>query len=86
MAEGIKETKELVIGVSAIVKDVLARTKDGLQPEDVDGVVKRLQEDEEFARLVAEAIIGAHKIPAEIKDISISEGAELAFALLTQLQ
>lgn len=87
MAEiGIKETKEALLGATAIVKDVMGRLGDGFQAEDVDGLVARLQTDEAFARVVAEAIIGAHKIPAEIKDITISEGVELAFALLSDLK
>lgn len=86
MSEGIKETKEVLVGSIVIGKLVASELKDGFQLNDIVDVFSAIMADEaKKAKLVA-AVADVGKVAAEIKDISFPEGFELLSAALAELQ
>lgn len=83
-AQGIKETKEALIGAVALAVVVIKLSKDGLAMDDLSALVAKFVSDPEFRAKLEEGAKGIEKVPAEIKDISFAEGLELA-AVLPQL-
>ena len=84
--EGIKETKEAVVGVLVLGALVAKELKNGFQfPGDLVALFAAIQSDE-AKKAKLEAAVGAiEKVPAEIKDISVAEGIELASAVIAEL-
>ena len=81
----IKETKELLKGVLSLVKVSAEVLKDGVQVQDlVDGYVKLSADPAKKAEIEA-ALAGISQVPAEIKDISLAEGLELAILLIQEM-
>lgn len=76
-ALGIKETKEAVQAILAVSKFVAARAKDGVGADDGIALVQKLITDAEFKAVLEAAVDGAKQIPAEVKDLSLSESVEL---------
>lgn len=75
---GVKELSEGLHGANALSLYMVGALKDGLQMEDITGLMAKWQEDEEFKKKLMDAAEGASKIPEEVKDIDASEGMELA--------
>lgn len=76
--EGIKEVKEAVVALNELTIFVAGRVKDGVGVDDAMALVSKLMTDEAFKAKIAAALESAEKIPAELKDISLQEGIELA--------
>lgn len=85
MAQGIKETKEALAFVVALIEAVAPELKDGFQVADVSTVVSKLALPENIAKLEA-AVQGANLIGAEAQDIGIGEGFELLALVLGALK
>lgn len=82
---GIKETKEAEImlnDLTFLIKDVLA--SDGDNSVKVTKIITGILAPDMLAKIVA-GVEGAQNIPAELKDISLSEGIELASVELQEL-
>jgi len=75
--EGIKETKEMLIGVNEVSLSLCEKLKDGIQFQDGVEFYNELTKDEEFKAKVIAAYDGRQKIPAEVKDVDTGEGLEL---------
>jgi len=75
---GIKETKEVVKAASAIAVFLVARLKDGVGVDDAMAVVSKVTADAEFKALMEAAIKDIKLVPAEVKDLELAEGIELA--------
>lgn len=75
---GIKESKELLDGLNEIAIEIIQISKDGLQVSDAAQVVEDLIKKPEFKAKLQAAVEGVSKVPAEIKDLDLSEGFELA--------
>lgn len=74
---GIKETQEMLAGLNMVSLFVIGRVKDGIDMSDAAAVVEKLVMDQEFKSILASAIEGVNKIPAELKDIDLSEALQL---------
>ena len=71
----VKNTKEVLVAANEIGLVVAAALKDGAQLADVMLVVGKIMGD--LQDKVGHAISGASDVPAEIKDIGVSEVVEL---------
>lgn len=74
---GIKETQEAIKGLFKLAALMAKLGKDGIQPQDFAELIAKLSLDEEFKQAMLDAYQGCGKIPAEIKDLSLSEGLQL---------
>lgn len=76
--EGIKETKEMVVGLNALSLLLINKFKDGVQFTDFTEMYAHLQTDKDFEEKLKEAYDNYQAIPVEVKDIDAGEGLELA--------
>lgn len=77
--EGIKETKEVLIGVNELSIFLITLLKDGFQlQQDIAAIIAKLSTDDSFKQKLSEAYAGITSVGNEIKDITVAEGAELA--------
>lgn len=74
---GIKETKEVLDGLTDIGAFIIEKAKDGIQPQDGVDLVTKIILDPEFKIKMDAMVSGIQHVPAEIKDLDISEGVEL---------
>jgi hypothetical protein len=71
---GIKETTELIEGLGALSKAVIAALKDGFQPVDVlDLVKKAVDSDSELGAKLLAAFVGIAAVPGELGDLDLFE-------------
>lgn len=75
---GIKETKELLVGLNEVTLYLIGLLKDGPQLSDVGAFFAKLQSDPEFKAKIEAAYNGFSLIGEELGDLSVSEGLELA--------
>lgn len=74
---GIKETKEALIGVNTLSLFLVERLKDGVQLDDAVAVFGKLTADEEFKKIMGDAVEGIKAVPEEVKDLDVTEAVEL---------
>lgn len=75
---GIKETVELVEGLGALSKAVIAALKDGFQPADVLELIKKaVDEDSELGAKLLTAFVGIAAVPSELSDLDLWEIVKL---------
>jgi len=74
----IKDTKEVLTLTNETAIFLIKRFKDGVGLDDMEAILQKLFVDEEFKKIMSDAITGIGNIPAEIKDIDMAEGMELA--------
>ena len=79
---GIKETKEAIAGVNMLAIFLIKRLKDGAGIDDAFALFSKLTTDKEFKSVLGEAYDGISKVPAEMKDIDLMEGLEIAKIML----
>lgn len=82
MATGVTETQEAISGAFTFVSEARRAAADGLSMDDVlagmaDGPMKEA---------LRQAYDGASRIPDEIADLSLAEGASLAIYTLDKLR
>lgn len=82
---GVKETKEALIGINELSLCIAERLKDGVGVDDIMAIWEKLGNDPAFKQKLADAIDGYSKIPAEVGDIDVNEGIELAGVQLNYL-
>ena len=85
MSLGIKETKEAFVGVNELALFLISRLKDGIGMDDAVAAFQKLSTDEDFRNKLLEAVKGIEQVPAEIKDINMQEGMELATLALAYI-
>ena len=78
---GIKETKEVVRASFVVAALLISKLKDGVQLSDLMEVFAQLSQNEVFKR----AIEDIQAVPAEVVDLSLVEGVELAKVVLEEL-
>ncbi len=83
--KGIKELTELVEGVLCLSVVLLENFKDGVQASDFVSIMKKLESDKEFRSLLMKSYDGMSEISVEIKDLDVSESAELFIVALRHL-
>lgn len=81
-AHGIKETQELALGAIAIGFHVTKLMKDGFQMADLGAFIDKLKSDPTFAQKLEAAYKGVEQIPAELKDMNITEGLQLGMVIV----
>lgn len=74
---GIKETKEVLDGLSDLGAFIIEKAKDGLQAQDGIDIVSKIMLDPGFKAKMDSMVSGIQNVPNEIKDLDISEGFEL---------
>lgn len=74
---GIKETKEMMVGMQALTLVMMEHFKDGAQFSDALELWESFKNDAKFKAQLMAAYDGYKKIPAEIKDLDLLEGFEL---------
>jgi hypothetical protein len=84
-SQGIKETKEVVIGAMVIGGMVVGKLKDGFQLEDITALFSEIMSDPVKKAKLQAAVMDAEKSPKEIQDLSYSEGLELLIAVAQEL-
>jgi cytochrome c556 len=75
---GIVETKEALTGILELSLVMVSQFKDGIQATDLAELWAKWQTDEKFKEAMQKAFDGVKKVPAELKDIDLTEGVNLA--------
>jgi anti-sigma regulatory factor (Ser/Thr protein kinase) len=82
----VKNTKEVIIALVKLGKEIAKAAKDGLDVKDVAAIGMKVATDEAFRNAFIAAFEGCSEIPAEIQDIKFEEGVELALAIVAELK
>jgi len=82
----VVQTKEAVVGIVKLVKFLRVLAADGIDLNDAAALAAKIVQDAEFRGALVAAIEGSAAIPAELKDIKLTEGVELVMAAVTELQ
>lgn len=77
MTVGIQETKEVLIAANELTLVVIKHVKDGVAVSDIPAIVSELIASDSFKLALVDAVKGVTNVPAEIKDIDLTEGMEL---------
>jgi uncharacterized protein (DUF433 family) len=85
MAQGVKETKELLSGILVVVKVVAQELKDGFQVADLIAAFNAIQGDAVKKAKLEEALKNIQDVPAEFKDATLSEWLEIAVHVIGEL-
>lgn len=85
MSVGIKETKELLVGVNELSLVLLKAFKDGIQAKDALELFEAIRSNPELQAKLMQAYEGYGSLPAEMSDVSLAEGLELAQTQLEYL-
>lgn len=75
---GIKETKEALIGVNELAIEIVKHAKDGIQASDAVAILDDFKNNPELKAALEAAIENIKGVPAEVSDMSLKEGIELA--------
>ncbi len=82
----MQQTKEAIVGLIALAKEVVELSKDGLQPSDMMVLVSKLAADEVFRTKLLNAVQGLEKIPEELTPFTIEKGIDIVLALALELK
>lgn len=86
MSEGVKETKEAIVGMVVLGAVIASEMKNGFDfPGDLVSMFAAIQGDAAKKQKLEDAIASINKVPEEIKDLSASESIEIAAALIAEL-
>lgn len=85
MSVGIKETKEILIAGNEVGVLAVTRLKDGFQFDDFAAFYTAFVNDPEFKAKLQAGWENMGDVPAEIKDIDLVEGGELAVTQVSYL-
>lgn len=77
-----KELSEVIKGSMELTVAVLEELHDGVQFHDAIAIFAKIQANDDLRRAMVEAAKGAHKIPAELKDISAEEAIQVIMIML----
>lgn len=84
-ALGIQEVKDVLVALNEVGIFLASRLKDGAGVDDVVALVTKLSTDDEFKLIIAAAVAAMKHVPAELKDLDLVEGVELAQLQLSYL-
>lgn len=83
---GIKESVELVEGLGALSKAVVAVLKDGFQPVDAFDLIKKaLDEKSELGAKLLAAFVGIAAVPGELANLDLFEIIELGKEVIEEV-
>ena len=84
---GVKETKELLVGVIDVSVLLIKHLKDGVQlGKDASAVLAEVASNEVLKASLLSAVEGISKVPAEVKDVDLLEGGELAVLVASKIK
>lgn len=83
---GVKDTKELFVGVISLAAVLATRLKDGAQVADAVAIMDMLKNDAEFKAKLEAARDGVQNVKGEIADLTVMEGFELMQAAVPELK
>jgi hypothetical protein len=75
--KGIKETTELIQGVTLLAVFLTKHIKDGLGVDDVMALFQKMQTDPAFQSALIKASEGIQEVPAELDDLDFEESITL---------
>lgn len=82
MKIGIKETKEAFEGINVLALFLIKRLKDGVGIDDAVALFEKIKDDEEFKKVLSDAVGAIDQVPEELKDLELNEGIELGMLAL----
>ncbi|MDD3412397.1 MAG: hypothetical protein PHY47_00190 [Lachnospiraceae bacterium] len=77
----VKETKELLVGIFALINFLNERLKDGFGVDDIAALYAKMASDQTFKKKVLEALKDAKDVPVEMKGLDFSEVLELSLVI-----
>jgi len=83
--DGIKETKEAMVGFLKLSVLLAANFKDGFQAADVSVIIAKITGDEVLKAALLDAYNGIDKIGPEMGHLTIAEGIELAMTAMPEI-
>lgn len=83
---GVKETMEALGGLNALTIFIISQAKDGINLQDGVALVEKIMLDPEFKAKLAAAVEGINKVPAELKDLDLTESFALGKYGFEQIQ
>jgi len=83
--EGIKETKEALVGVNELSVFLAVRFADGVDLGDLKALWDKWSDDKDFQDKMKAAADNVSRVKAEVKDIDAGEGLELVNVQLDYL-
>lgn len=85
MDHGVKETKELLTGLFTVTKVLAVELKNGFQISDLIASFNAIQNDPVKKAALEAALKNITEVPAEVKDVNLAEGIELAMHVITEV-
>ncbi len=82
----MQQTKEALIGLIALAKEIILLSKDGLQPADAVALASKIASDEAFRNKLLAAVQGVEQIPAELQPVTVEKVIDLVIALAFELK
>ena len=82
----MKQTKEALVGLIALAKEIVELSKDGLQPADAVALATKVASDEAFRNKLLAAVQGVEQIPAELNPVTLEKVIDLVVALALELK
>lgn len=75
---GISETAEVLVALNELSLVIIKHARDGLNVADVPAIIIELMANDAYKSALGRAIDGISAVPAEVKDLQLEEGFELA--------
>lgn len=85
MEKGIEQTKEVLAGLLVLSALLAEKFKDGVQIADFAQIMQAIQDDEVLKAKLIAAYEGVEQVPAEMKDLSLSEAFDLLTAIFPEI-
>jgi hypothetical protein len=82
----MQQTKEALVGLVALAKEIVLLSKDGLQPADALALASKVATDDVFRGKLLAAVQGIEQIPSEIQPVSLEKVIDLVIALALELK
>lgn len=83
--EGVKETKEALVGMLKVAQMLTVVFKDGVQAQDFAVIMTKVMADEALKQAMVEAYNGVDKVGGEMKDLSLAEAFDLLQAAMPEV-
>jgi len=82
----MKESKEVIVALVKLYKEVALLAKDGLQPKDGLDLIVAIATHASLRDALLEAVKGSSLVPGEWSEINIAEIAELVQAIIDEMK
>jgi hypothetical protein len=86
MEKGVQNVKELAVGLIVIATILAEEFKDGIQATDAVEIFAKVKGNSELQAKILSAYNGIDQVPAEAKDLNLSEGVEIIVALVPEIK